>query len=180
MNRILVSFAVSATFLLLGGFTSADAQTNRLGYINTQQILAEAPGTAEAQAAFEQDMSRYQAELQGLEAELQTLQDNFERQQATLTSAVRQQRQQEIQQKYIAFQQRQQELEVEAQERQSQLIGPIMQRIQQVIDQVRVDGGYSIIFDVAGGTSIVGVDPALDLTEQVLEGLQSAAPSAAP
>ena len=136
-------------------------------------------------AAFEQSMQMYQEEIVRLQTELQTLQDNLDQQAASLTAAVRQQRSDEIQEKYVAFQMRQQELQQTADERESELVGPIIQQIETIVDQLRTEGGYSIIFDVASGPSIFAVDPALDLTPQVLERLRSApvpvpTPAAAP
>lgn len=171
MNRFLVGVLVWTAAVLVGA-VEADAQASRLGYINSQRIMAEAPGTAEAQAAFEQDMQRYQSELQRFETELETLQGNFERQQATLTAVVRQERMAEMQQKLMEYQQRREELEEEAQRRQGELVQPIMQKVTVVIEQIRGEGNYSIIFDAATG-SMIAADPALDLTDQVLQRLRS-------
>lgn len=151
----------------------AEAQAARLGFINSQRIMAEAPGTAEAQQAFEQDMDRYRTELERLETELETLQDNFERQQATMSPTVRQERQQEVNSKFLAYQQRRAELEETAQLRQEELVAPIMQRIGEVIEVIRTEGNFGMIFDVAGGPIIVAADPALDLTTQVIQRLRT-------
>ena len=176
MNRLQIGlFAAGiAVLALTSGVADASAQTLKFGYVNTQRLVTEAPGTSEAQQAFESDMANYRAELERLEAELDTLQQNFDRQQATLSAAVREQRQQEMQQKFIAYQQRTAELEETAQQRQAELVGPIMERIGQVVEAVRVEGGYSMIFDEASGV-LVTADPALDLTEQVLQRLRTTA-----
>jgi len=174
MKRFLVGFA-TVVEVLVSATSRADAQqAQRYAYINSQRIMAEAPGTSEAQSAFEQDMQRYRSELEQLETELDTLQQNLERQQGTLSAAARQERQQEIQQKFMAYQQRQAELEREAQQRQAELVSPIMQRITVVIEQIREEGGYAMIFDAATG-ALITADPSLDLTEQVLERLRTTA-----
>jgi outer membrane protein len=173
MNRFLVGFATLVA-LLVTGAVGAEGQAPRLGYINSQRIMAEAPGTTEAQTAFEQDMQSYRTELQRLETELDTLQQSLERQQGTLSAAARQERQQEIQQRFMAYQQRQAELEQQAQQRQAELVSPIMQRISVVIEEIREEGGYAMIFDTATG-AVITADPALDLTEQVLERLRTTA-----
>jgi outer membrane protein len=173
MNRFFVGLSGLLAAILLIGAGSAEAQTVRLGYIDTQRILAEAPGTGEAQRAFEQDMERYRTELERLEAELETLQENLERQQATMSATVRQERQQEIQQRFIAYQTRRMELEETAQERQAELVGPIMERIMTVIEEIRIEGNYGMIFDAAAG-ALIAADRNLDLTEQVLQRLRVA------
>ncbi len=172
MTRILVGFFAAAIGITVLATVPAEAQSGRLGYVNLQRVLAEAPGTADAQAAFERDMLMYRAELERLETELETLQDNFDRQQGTMTAAVREERQLEMQQKFFAYQQRQVELEETAQQRQSELVGPIMERIMSVTEQVRQEGSYAMIFDAAAG-ALVTADPTLDVTEQVLQRLRS-------
>ncbi|MQA88809.1 MAG: hypothetical protein GEU90_01055 [Gemmatimonas sp.] len=173
MNQTLLAFATFIA-LLLTGVVDAEGQEARYGYINSQRIMAEAPGATDAQTAFEGDMEGYRAELEQLETELDTLQQSLERQQSTLSTAAQQEAQQEIQQKFIAYQQRQAALEEEAQQRQAELVGPIMERISVVIEEIREEGGYAMIFDAATG-ALITADPALDLTDQVLERLQNSA-----
>lgn len=174
-----------ALLVVGGGFAPAAAQARgttqpvaqqqapRFAFINSQRILAQAPGAAEAQRAFEQDMARYRSEIDNLGRELERLQGEFERQQGTLSPTVRQQRQQEMQQKFQSYQQRVGELEQTAQRRQAELVEPIMKRISEVIEQIRTEGGYAMIFDASAG-SLITADPALDLTDRVLARLRTA------
>lgn len=189
MTRTLVRAAFLVAVFAVTAANQSWAQAPKLGVINSQALLAQAPGTPAAMAAFEQSMQGYQQEMTRLQTELQALQDDLDKQGATLTAAVRQQRTDEIQEKYVAFQMRQQELQQTADQRESELVGPIIQQIETIVEQVRAEGGYSIIFDVASGPTIFAVDPALDITLQVLEKLRAApvpvpppasAPAAAP
>lgn len=152
------------------------AQTPKVGFINSQQILAQAPGTSEAQRAFESDMTQYRAQVDSLETALEQAQQQYQRQQGTLSEEARRQRQQEMQQQFGLYQQRVAELEEVAQRRQAELVQPIMQRISAVIEEIRREGGYAMIFDAAAG-GLITADPGLDLTEQVLERLRAAPPS---
>lgn len=170
--------AFGLVLALFAGITTASAQatSGKLAYINSQKILAEAPGAAAAQATFESDMQRYQGEIEALGAEIETLRADYDRQQATLSEEAKAQKQQEIQQKFTAYQQRVAELEQTAQRRQAELVSPIMAQISEVIEQIRTEGNYAMIFDAAAGT-LITADPSLDLTAMVLARLQSAAPS---
>jgi outer membrane protein len=177
MNRVIIGLCAAAVIAFLPSAASeANAQVQaRFGFVNSQRIITEAPGTSEAQQAFEADMANYRAELDRLETELETLQDSFDRQQATLSATVREQRQQEMQQKFIAYQQRSAELEETAQQRQAELVGPIMERIGQVVEAIRAEGNYAMIFDSASGV-FMAADSTLDLTDQVLQRLRTATP----
>ncbi len=174
MIRTFVRGALLVAAVTAAGAAPALAQTPKLGIVNSQALLSQAPGTAAAMAAFEQALQGYEQEIIGLENELQALQDSLDRQGATLTAAVRQQRAEEIQQKYVAYQIRQQELDEEAQMTRNNLVGPIVQQIETIVEQVRTEGGYAIIFDVASGPTVFAADPALDVTQEVLNRLREA------
>jgi outer membrane protein len=170
---------VSLGLALLLSVVAAEAQAQgatatRIAYVNSQRILAEAPGAAEAQRTFEGEMARYGEEVDNLERDLERLRAEFERQSATLSATVRQQRQQDLQQRFTAFQQRVEELEATAQRRRAELVQPVMRRVTEAIEEVRREGNFTMILDLAAG-SIMAADPALDLTDRVLTRLRRTA-----
>jgi outer membrane protein len=184
MKRILLVGAVGCAMALGAAPTALEAQARgaqpaaqqgtRFAFVNSQRIMAEAPGAREAQQSFEREMQRYRLEVDSLEQALETRQAEFQRQQATLSPTVRTQRQQEIQQQFQTYQQRVGELERTAQRRQQELVEPVMQRISETIEAIRREGNYAMIFDASAG-ALITADPALDLTERVLTRLQQTA-----
>jgi Skp family chaperone for outer membrane proteins len=59
--------------------------------------------------------------------------------------------------------------------RQEELLNPITQRIQTVIDGIRAEGNYAMIFDIATlGSGIISADRSLDLTQTVIQRLKAA------
>lgn len=172
MKRSLFVGTMAALAMLLGAHSPALAQA-KIGYVNMQRITAQAPGTAEVSKQLESEMTQYQDSIQKLETELQQLQTQFERQQATLSASAREQRQREIQAKFQTSQQQVQQFEERLQRRRSELVSPIMKRISETVEQLRKEGNFAMIFDTSSG--IVAADPALDLTDRVLERLRSGA-----
>jgi len=158
--------------------SSGQAQTVvKIGYIDSQQILNQDPGAQEAQQQFEADLARYRAEVDQIGQELQDLISRYEQQQSMLSEEARSNRQEEIRLKQTQYQQRISELEQQAGMRQAELVEPVMERINAVIEDIRADGGYSMIFDVAA-QGIIAADPALDLTAEVVRRLQAGAATA--
>lgn len=165
------SFALLAlTFLLSAG--AVEAQTLKIAYINSQEILVNAPGAEAAQAQFDQEMQGYQAEIAQLETELQNMETALQQQQLTLSPEARTNREQALQAKFQQYQQRSSQLQELANQRRAALIQPVMDNITSVIEQMREEGAYSFILDAAAG-AIVSADPALDLTQQVITRLQA-------
>lgn len=171
MNRF-----VRTTILALGGVlfaatSHAAAQTaaaGRIAFVNVQAIMADAPGLTQARSTFESEVQAAQPEMQRMAAEFDSLNAQFNRQQATLTEAARTQRTQELQQRYTTIQQRQSALQA----REAELLAPITRRVEEVIEAIRREGSYAIIFD-AQQSGIVAGDPTLDLTNRVLDRLKT-------
>jgi outer membrane protein len=164
------------SILLLASRAQAQ-MTVRIGYIDSQQILNQDPSAQEAQQQFEADLARYRAEVDQIGQELQGLISRYEQQQSMLSEEAKSNRQEEIRLKQTQYQQRISELEQQAGARQAELVEPVMGRINAVIEDIRADGGYSMIFDVAA-QGIIAADPALDLTAEVIRRLQAGAATA--
>jgi outer membrane protein len=171
-----------ATLALLAAATAVQAQAQapagalKIAYINSAEILEEAPGAKEASAAFDSYLQASYAEVQRMSQELQTLMEQYDRQQALLTPSAKTQREEEIRRRQQEYQTRVDALEAQAGQRQQELVKPVMDRVNAVIEQIRGEGGYAFIFDVAGG-SIIAADPRLDLTQEVLRRLRATAGS---
>lgn len=171
MRRLLLVPVLAA----LAGVAPVSGQTPiKIGYINSQAILDQTPGAQEASQQFEQEMQAMRAELQPAADSLDNLIQRYEAQALTLSPEAKQQREQEIRSRQQALQQRASQLDQRATERRTELVQPIMDRVSRVIEEMRVEGGYHLIFDVAAG-SIIAADESLDLTQEVLRRLQAEA-----
>lgn len=168
--------ALALVFALAAGSAEAQAQTLKIGYINSQEILQNAPGAKEAQDTFQKEMQGYTDEAQRLQDELQRMQQQLQQQELTLSPEAKRNRQQQIQQKAQDAQDRMQQLDQLAQQRRSELIQPVMDKVTAVIEKMREEGNYSLILDVAAG-SIISADPSLDLTQEVIRRLSAAPPA---
>lgn len=164
--------AAVATIVLTN---SAAAQTApKVAFINSQRIIAEAPGAQAARQTLEREMEGYRKELGQLEEQVRKMITEYEQKQAMLSADAKRQQEEAIMQKQRDFQQRAAQLEEQAARRQGELVEPVMAKIQEAIDAIRVEGKYTMIFDVAAG-SIIAADPSLDITDQVLSRLKSTA-----
>jgi outer membrane protein len=171
MRRI--PFALTAlAFLVTAG--ASEAQTLRIAYLNSQEVMNAAPGAAAAQAQFDREMEGFQAEIQTLEDEIRGMEEQYQQQQLTLSPEARANREQQIQARIQEYQQRGTQLQDRAARRRAELVQPVMDQITEIIEQLREERSYSLILDVAAG-SIVSADPSLDVTEEVIQRLEASA-----
>ena len=167
--------ALTAALLLVAAVGARAQQVGpKIAYINSQAIMTQTPGAQEAETQFTQEMQVYQAELQRLSEQVDSMVQQYEQQQLTLSPNVKTQREELIVQAQQNLQNRAQQLDQQMNQRQAELVQPVMDVINQVIDQIRIEGDYALIFDVAAG-SIIAADPSLDLTDEVVRRLQAQA-----
>ena len=174
MQRVI---SILGFLVVLGSMaTHAVAQSPlKIGYINSQVIIAEDPAATAAQEQFQREMVPFESELQALEAEIADLMGQYQAQQITLTANARRTRQDAIVQKQQSYQERMAQIEAEAARRQQELVQPIMELINNIIQEIRRAGSYTFIFDVAGG-GLIAADESFDLTGEVQERLAAGAP----
>lgn len=140
-------------------------------YVNTQAILQQAPGAAEARETWASELETYRSEVEQLRTEIDSLRSSLDRQRDVLDDSAESRREEEIQQKQQQLAQRVQELEQQAAQRQQELLNPILEQVQSVLQEIREEQGYTMVFD-ASAAGLLVADPDLDITGLVIQRLQ--------
>jgi len=169
-GRLIVT--ILALFLVAAGDVRAQEGGLKLGFINSQLVLESDPGFREAQQQFNQELEAIRQEVTAKETALDSLIRRFDQQQLSMTPAVREQQRQQIQTTQGEYQQQVDQLQQQAERRQQEIVQPVMERINQVIEELRVEGQYTMILDLASG-AILAADQGLDLTPELIRRLQS-------
>ncbi|HEU5184741.1 MAG TPA: OmpH family outer membrane protein [Gemmatimonadaceae bacterium] len=168
-----------ALALMICGAVAAQAQV-KIGYIKSQTILANAPGREAAESQFEKEMATYRAQVQRMGDSLNALIADYNKQEVSLSPQAKEARQKDIRTKEEEYQRRTQELQTQVRQREAELVRPIMEQINKVIDELRADEGYTMIFDAENQAGVVvAADKNLDLTDKVLARLRAAGPPTA-
>lgn len=182
MNRTFVRALAASLALVVLAAPSAAQQAGdadavpppntRFVYVNTAELLPQVPGAREAQEAFNQEVQEYQQQMQDLESEVDSLLQTYREQEESLGAGEREERQQEIIEKQQELNARRVQLEQQAQQRQQELLRPILDEVGEVIDEIRSENNYAVVFDVSAA-GVVSADESLDITSLVLRRLQS-------
>ncbi len=161
---------ISAQETAATGTFSPPARGTQFVFVNTQAILPQVPGAQQAQQTFNQELAGYNNEVQRLSAEVDSMLAVYRQQEAMLSEDAKAQRQAEILAKQEEAQARAAQLEQDAGSRQQELLAPILERVSTVIEMVRAENEYTVVFDVSAA-GVVAADPNLDITPLVLERL---------
>ncbi|MEO8032299.1 MAG: OmpH family outer membrane protein [Gemmatimonadota bacterium] len=169
---------VAAAGLLLAIAGSAEAQVApaaKFAFVNVRAVLAAAPEYAKAESLFAKEVEGYRAELAKMQQTLDSAGQDFEQSSVLLSPSARTAKRKELEDKNRQLEARNQEIQQKAAARERELLDPIQSKVSTLIETLRSEGGYSIIFDVGGGQSgIVAADKSLDLTQQLAERLKNA------
>lgn len=153
---------------------TAAAAGTKIGLVNSRRVLQNAPGWTEAEQTFAREAEGFRTELNQLQAQLDSAAAEFERQAVLLSPTARQEKRNELEKRRQDAEKRASDLQERAGRRQSELLQPIQDRVNAVIDGIRAEGSYALIFDIsAPGSGIVAVDRSLDITDRVIERLKA-------
>ena len=150
----------------LAGSFQATAQETKIGFVNTERILREAPPAKAAQIKIEQEFSRREKELQDLSARIKTMSEKLDKDAAVLPEADRARRQRELTDLDKDFQRKQREFREDLNQRRNEEVANVLERTNKVIKQIAEAEKFDIILQDA-----VTVNPRIDITDKVLKAL---------
>ncbi len=113
--------------------------------------------------------------MQRLQQQLDSAAQALDQQLIVLSPAARQTRQNDLKAMQSRMEQRANQLQDSAAQRERELLTPIQARVNSVIQGIRAELNYAYILDAdAPGGLIVAADPVLNITAKVLQRLQQA------
>jgi outer membrane protein len=185
MHMSVRAVALALTICALGA-SSASAQGGiKVAYIDSRQVLEQAPGRAALEAQLQKQMEPYEKRMGIMQDSMKAMLTAYQKDQATLTAAVKTQREEAIARKQTAFAEEAEQLQQKAAEARETISRPLMEMFNRVLNEVRAEDGYAFVFDVGSqaGQIIVAADKNLDITEKIIARLRTAAaakPAATP
>ena len=137
----------------------------KFGHINTQEVFAQMPEVAQVRLKMDTIQSQYEKQLASMNEEIQKKMQDYQAQEATMADAIKQIRQQELQEMNQRIQLFYQTAEQDIQKKQQELLAPVHEKMAKAIKAVGEREGYTYIFDSQAMVHI-GAD-ALDATPAV-------------
>lgn len=153
----------------------AQEASSGIAFLDSQRIIQEAPGYQEANDAFNRTAAGWQDTLEQKRTTLQQMFDDYKKQEVILSPEMKTERQQEmlrLEQEAQTYFEQKFGPEGEANLRQAELLQPIIERVNQVIEEARRELGYAVVFDLNDGAVIAG-DPAHNITDEVVRRLKA-------
>ncbi len=164
MKKIVV---IACLMLLYSAATFAQ----KFAYVDSEYILENIPSYKAAQEQLDQLSAQYQKELESMHSELDQMYKDFQSESVLLSDEMKRKREDVIVSKEKEYKELQRKYfgrEGDLFKKRQGLVKPIQDDIFNAIQEISNEGGYAVIFDKAGGVSLIYTNPKYDLSDQVL------------
>ncbi|RYU93258.1 OmpH family outer membrane protein [Emticicia agri] len=156
-------FASLIAAIMFVGIT-ANAQ-QKIGYTNVDFILNSLPDAKDIETKLKTEKAQYDKLLQDKVADFQKKYEDYQKNAATMSPVIKADREKELQNQNNAIQEFQQNSEGALQQKQQQLLAPVLDKIDKTIKDVAKENGYTYVFNTDAGpgtTPILLVAPDAD------------------
>ena len=164
MNKTMRVFFLAAA-LFVTGFVSA--QTVKIAHVNTSEVMNDMPERAKAEKTLEAYGNEIQEQLKTMYGEYQNKLQDYQANAETMSNLVKQSKEKEIvdlESRITAFQTN---AENDFENKRAELLKPLLEKIQNAINAVGKEKGYTYIIDLSTGAAVYVGDDAVDVTKDV-------------
>ena len=158
---------IAAAFLF-----AVQLNAQRVGFLDTEKILASIPEYNRAKSQLESLEKGYRTKVENEFAAIEKLYNAYQANKGTMSQVVRAQKENEIISKEEAAKKLQESYFGEngiMQKKSQELLSPIKERVQAAIERVAKSGGYMMIVDIASQSGVIYTNSQYDLSQEVIK-----------
>lgn len=139
---------IALSAVMSAGYSQVNA---KLGYIDSNELLELMPGKDSIQTALQDYQKTLETQLQTMYAEYQTKVQDYQTNSRTMSDIIRQTKEKELADLETRIQTFQQQADTDLQNKQVELLQPLLDKAKNAINTVAKENGYTYIFDVGTG-----------------------------
>ena len=156
---------VFASLMAAGGPCFAQA---KVGFVNLERMLREAPAAQRAQKKLEAEFSKRKDDLAKMAGQLKKMQEDLERNAVTMSDSERQKRERGFGDLNREFQRRQREFNEDLGQRRNEELSGVFERANRAIRQIAEAEKLDVVFQ---NEQVVWASPRIDITDKVIKAL---------
>lgn len=126
----------------------------KLGHVDINKILLSLPQRDSAAAVMEKETKEVQRTYEEMTAEYNKLFDDYEKSASSLTEIIRKAKEADLLDKQKRLEEFQQNATTKLDQRNADLIKPILDKILKAVDKVAAENGFTYILDVSKGSVV--------------------------
>ena len=159
-------FAVSISVVLVSAFAVTPVLADKVGFVNTERLIREAPLSVSAQKKLEREFATRDQELQKLAKQARDLQAQLDKDGVTMSDSDRKSKERDLGNLNRDMQRQGREFREDLNLRRNEELGQIQERARKAIQDIARAEKYDLIVEQA-----VYVDPKNDITDRVMKAL---------
>ncbi|MBS1587907.1 MAG: OmpH family outer membrane protein [Bacteroidetes bacterium] len=136
----------------------AFAQSPKLGYINSRELLEMMPEIKKADSNLQIYAKSFQDQLQSMSKEFEKKGQDYQAQEKTMTDAVKEVKMKELQDLQNRIESTNQSAQDKVAKKKEELYSPILDKADKAIKEVAKEKGYDYIFDASAGMLLYAKD----------------------
>jgi outer membrane protein len=164
VSHLLKSLLIAGLFGLTLNVSAADL---KIGYVQVDKILQDAPQTAESGKKLEREFTARTQELERLQKQIKDIETALDKDSLTMSEADRKNKERDSSNLKIDFQRKQRELREDVNLRKNEELGTLQDKINKAVTAVSEAEGYDLV--VYGGVAYA--NKKIDITDKVLKSL---------
>jgi outer membrane protein len=152
----------------------ANAQM-KIGYINSETIMATLPEAVDAQKSLDLLVSGWETELQKMQADWKKKFDEYDKKKLILTDQVRADQEKQLRdldQSITDYRNKKFGQNGELFQKQNEVMKPLQNKMFKVLEDIAKEDGFDYVFDRSGEVLLLYANDKYDLTQQVLTRMQ--------
>jgi outer membrane protein len=158
---------LALSLMLVSACATAPAfAETKIGFVNTEKLLREAPLSVAAQKKLEREFSARQQDLQKLAKQARDLQAQLDKDGVTMSDSERKNKERDLGNQSRELQRQEREFREDLNLRRNEELGQIQERARKTIQDIAKAEKFDIIIEQA-----VFVDPKSDITDRVMKAL---------
>jgi outer membrane protein len=146
----------------------------KIGYINSDRILADYEGTKQAEEKMKKEYAKWEQEATERQKKMKDMKEQLDKQSLLLSADRKKELESQLEKEYIEYNKYLQEKfgqQGDAYKKNDELLKPIIEKINVILDKIAKNENYDFILDSRGG--VVYAKKAYDLTDKVIQQLNS-------
>lgn len=147
--------------------TSVLAADTKIGFVNTEKLLREAPLSVTAQKKLEREFAARDQELQKMAKQARDLQSQLDKDGVTMSDSERKNKERDLGNLNRELQRQGREFREDLNLRRNEELGQIQERARKAIQDIARTEKYDLIVEQA-----VYFDPKIDITDRVMKSLK--------
>ena len=161
-----------STILTVMCMLALSAGAQKFALIDMEYILGKIPAYERANEQLNQLSKRWQAEVEAISQEAETLYKNYQSEALFLSDEQKKKKEEEIVEKEKAASELKRQYfgpEGELYKKRESLMAPIQDEIYEAVKTISESKGYSVVIDRASAGSMIYASPKIDISNEVLE-----------